>query len=86
MTTDEETRRTVRVPEDEWRRAKSAAALNGRTLSDVVRQYLREYVKVTAESGPDGSPFEDPVGADIAARHFGAGYGYGRDVEAGREE
>jgi hypothetical protein len=41
----EETRRTVRVPEDEWRRAKAAVAMGGTTISDVVRDALREYVK-----------------------------------------
>lgn len=43
--TVETPRRTVRVPEAEWREAKAAAALDGVTISDVIRDALRDYVR-----------------------------------------
>lgn len=36
--------RVVRVPDDLWDAAKTAAASNGETVSDVIRRALREYV------------------------------------------
>jgi metal-responsive CopG/Arc/MetJ family transcriptional regulator len=36
--------RSVRVPEDLWQAATVVANRNGETISDVVREALREYV------------------------------------------
>jgi hypothetical protein len=36
--------RSVRVPEDLWQAATIVANRNGETISDVVREALREYV------------------------------------------
>ena len=37
--------RPVRVEDDLWQAAKEAAALDGTTVSDVIREALRRYVK-----------------------------------------
>ena len=37
--------RSVRVPDDEWEAAKVRADERGETLTDVLRQALREYAK-----------------------------------------
>lgn len=62
--TVETPRRTVRVPEAEWRAAKAAAALAGETVSDVIRNLLAEYVRGRRQL-PAGTPVyvltqEDP--------------------------
>ena len=36
------TARNIRVPDDEWERAKSKAAERGETITDVVRRALRD--------------------------------------------
>lgn len=36
--------RTVRVPDAEWRAAREASQAQGESLSEVIRQALREYV------------------------------------------
>lgn len=35
--------RTIRIPDEDWRRARAAAALDGKTVSDVIRDLLRTY-------------------------------------------
>lgn len=35
----------VRIEDDLWKEAKAVAALNGETLSDVIRDALRRYVE-----------------------------------------
>ena len=37
--------RTIRVPESEWRPAVEKAAAEGTTVTDVIREALRRYVK-----------------------------------------
>jgi predicted DNA binding CopG/RHH family protein len=39
-----ETARAVRVPDDLWKAAKTKAAERGETVSDVIRQALKNYV------------------------------------------
>jgi hypothetical protein len=59
MTSPEVPRRTVRVPEDDWRAAKAAAALEGLTISEVIRKALCGYVldrKHPTRLVEDGSP------------------------------
>lgn len=35
----------IRIEDDLWAEAKAVAALNGETLSDVIRRALRDYVE-----------------------------------------
>lgn len=37
--------RTIRVDDDLWRKAQQRAEAEGRTVSDIVREALRKYVK-----------------------------------------
>jgi hypothetical protein len=49
-----ETKITVLVSEDLRRQAKAAAALQGRSLSDVIREMLEEWLEESLESsGPE---------------------------------
>lgn len=41
--TSETTAKTVRVPDELWARARSAAVLKGETLSAAIRRFLEEY-------------------------------------------
>jgi len=43
--TEQEKRITVRVPESLHRKVKARAALEGKSVSDVLRDYLKEWVK-----------------------------------------
>jgi len=43
------TRRTIRIPDEEYEPAKAKAAERGETITDVVRRALREYVQEEAE-------------------------------------
>jgi predicted transcriptional regulator len=37
--------RTIRVPDDLWQHAQAIAKARGETLSDIIRDALRRYVK-----------------------------------------
>lgn len=43
--TGETPQRTVRIPDETWEKATTKAATEGRTVSDVVRRCLDEYVE-----------------------------------------
>lgn len=45
--------RSVRVPDDLWHAAQSAAAENGEALSDVIRAALDQYVRRTSRKKTD---------------------------------
>lgn len=45
MPNAEETRHTIHIPLAEWRAAKAAVAMEGRTVSEVCREALRAYVQ-----------------------------------------
>jgi hypothetical protein len=44
--------RTIRVPDELWRKALKLAAKNGETVSEVIRRALIEYVTTGSRSSP----------------------------------
>ena len=41
--------RAIRIPSDTWERAKQKASEDGRNISDIVREYLEQYIEKAPE-------------------------------------
>jgi len=52
--TGKTTNRNLRVPDEEWVPALEKARTEGRTLTDVLRAYLRRYVSTPPRKRTDG--------------------------------
>lgn len=52
MTTRGTTHRTIRIDDGLWEAAKAKAEEEGRNLSEIIREALREYAETPSRNGP----------------------------------